>query len=301
MDIKQDKDPFECNDSPERRVISLEKDGIPCVPFLNHSQYKKKRPNISTHIHPGCMEITYCLRGSLIFECDGKEYHLLPGNIFITQPHEQHHLITNPKGLVMYGMFFRFSKKPPVLKLSIGESQVLQHELQAFSKRIIKGNERIRMAFQELFWIYDTLPRGEFRTLSMRSTILNLLLAVIKASKNTSDNIFDDKMARLVETMRLHPEDEYPIDYLMKESALSESRLNTRFKQITGLPPYTYLLNCRLNEARQRLISTQTSITEIAIDLGFCTSQHFAVQFKRVFGITPSQCRRNDHNQNTQC
>ena len=287
------KEAFEHNDSPERRVISLEEDGLSCVPFLNYSHYKSKRPNISEHTHPGCMEITYCLRGSLIFECDGEEHHLLPGNIFITQPEDKHHLITNPKGLVMYGMFFRFSKNQPVLKLVEGESNILQHELKSFSKRIINGNERIRSAFQELFSIYDTIPKGEFRTLSLRSTVLVLLLEIVKSSKNTIETISDDKVEKLVKLMRENPENDYPMDFLVRESALSESRLNTRFKQITGLPPYTYLLNCRLNAARNRLTSTKEPITRIAVDLGFCTSQHFAVQFKRAFGMTPSQCRKN--------
>jgi len=294
MADKLSNNPFECNDSPERRVLSLEDDNIPCVPFLNLSHYKKRRPSINKHVHPGCLEITYCLRGSLLFVCNDKEYHLLPGNIFITQPHETHHLITNPKGLVMYGMFFRYSlKNESILHLPAGESKVLQKELQSIPRRVIKGNERIRAAFQQLFLIYDTHPRGEFRSLSMRSTILDLLLSLIKASKTSNEKISNDKVAKLVKMMSLHPEEDYTQDFLMRESSLSESRLNTRFKQITGLPPYTYLLNCRLNTARQRLLSTKESITQIAFDLGFCTSQHFAVQFKRAYGMTPSQCRRN--------
>jgi hypothetical protein len=68
--------------------------------------------------------------------------------------------------------------------------------------------------------------------------------------------------------------------------------LITRFKQVTGLPPCTFLLSCRIRTARKWLVETAKPITLIAQELGFSSSQHFAMQFKREFGITPSALRK---------
>ena len=52
-----------------------------------------------------------------------------------------------------------------------------------------------------------------------------------------------------------------------------------------------YTKNWRANEARRRLRETDDSVAAIAHDLGYASSQHLAVQFKRTFGRTPSECR----------
>ena len=48
----------------------------------------------------------------------------------------------------------------------------------------------------------------------------------------------------------------------------------------------------RLGSAKERLATSQQSVTEIAADFGFSSSQHFTTLFKRAFGVTPSQFRQ---------
>jgi len=135
---------------------------------------------------------------------------------------------------------------------------------------------------------------GAFRSLAMRGAVLDLLLALTEAAQTEPENPDDMRIERLIETMCACPERDYPVSALMRETALSESRLNTRFKQLTGLPPYAFHLACRMRVAQQRLRETDASVMEIAQSLGFSSSQHFAMQFKREFGVTPSTWRGGD-------
>jgi len=283
---------FDYIDTPERRVLSLEHDGIPCIPVLGYSHYSSCRPTLSEHSHPGCLELSFCMRGSLVFECGGKDYRLLPGNIFVTQPEEKHHLSSNPKGLVMYWLFFRFDPvRQAVLHLPLAESDALRESLRALPHHLFRGNETIRLAFQELFRLYDEAPRSPFRCLSMRSAVLDLLLAVIKAARTDPGHPENKRLSEIIGEMRQHPEHDYSIERLTRATALSESRLNAQFKQLTGLPPYTFLLACRLRAAQKNLRETGMPITMIAESLGFFSAQHFAGHFKRAFGITPTEWR----------
>ena len=285
--------PFEYVDTPERRVLNLEHDGLPCIPALGYSHFKSSKPCVSEHIHPGCLELSFCLRGSLAFECGGKDYPLLPGNVFITQPEERHHLSTNPKGLVMYWLFFRLDPgNRPLLHLPPAESDALRHALRTLPRRRFRAGDRLRAAFQRLFKIHDDLAAGPLRSLALRGAVLDLMLALIEAAQDEPLTAGDTRIAHLIDAMRKHPEREYPLDRLTREAALSESRLITRFKQLTGLPPYTFLLACRLRAAQQRLRVSGEPVTDIAQSLGFSSSQHFAMQFKREFGITPSALRK---------
>jgi AraC-like DNA-binding protein len=285
--------PFEYVDTPERRVLNLEQDGIPCVPALGYSHYKRCRASVSEHIHPGCLELSLCLRGSLVFECAGHAFNLLPGNVFVTQPDEWHRLSTNPKGLVMHWLFLRLDPAVrTLLHLPPAESNALREALLSLPRRLFKGTERLRLAFQRLFKLNDELAPGPFRRLAMRGATLDLLLSLVEAAQTAPETSGNDRIQRLIATMQQRPQDDYPIDRLAREAALSPSQLTTRFKQLTGLPPYTFLLTCRVFSAQRLLLTTDKSITEIAQELGFSSSQHFAMQFKLELGITPSALRR---------
>jgi len=285
--------PFEYVDSPERRALNLEPDGIPCVPALGYSHYKSCRPSVSQHIHPGCLEVTLCLRGSLVFECGGESYRLLPGNVFVTQPDEWHRLSTNPKGLVMQWLFFRLDPaNRALLGLPTAESSALRQAIRNLPRKLFGGTDRLRHAFQRLFKTYDETPTGAFRSLAMRSAVLDLMLALVEAAQTPPETYGGNRIAALIDDMRRAPEKAYTIDDMARRAALSPSQLINRFKQTTGLPPYTFLLSCRIRKARMYLSDTDKPVTLIAQELGFSSSQHFAMQFKREFGVTPSGLRK---------
>jgi AraC-like DNA-binding protein len=285
--------PFEYVDTPERRALNLERDGIPCVPVLGYSHFKSSKPSVSEHTHPGCLEVTFCLRGSLVFECGGRERHLLPGAVFVTQPDERHRLSTNPKGLVMYWLFFRLeAARGTLLSLPRAESDALRQALRTLPRSLFKGTDRMRNDFQRLFKQHDELAPGPFRTLAMRGTALDLMLALVEAAQVAPETPGTERISALIAAMRLAPEKEYTIDDMARQAGLSPSQLIHRFKHLTGLPPYNYLLKCRVRAAQTLLLTTGQTVTEIAQSLGFSSSQHFAMQFKLELGITPSELRR---------
>jgi len=285
--------PFKYIDTPERRVLDLAPDGLACIPVLGSSHYKNARPSTVEHIHPGCLEVSFCQRGSLVFESAGACFPFMPGSVFVSQPDEWHRLRTNPKGLVMYWLFFRFPKKGArLLGLPADESAWLEQALRAFPHRLFEGTERVRQAFQRFFRLYDTLPRGTAqRRLALRETCLELLLALIEAGEQRVRLPSRSRIAPIIKAMQKHPERDYPTDDLTRQSALSPCVLATLFKQTTGLPPHAFLLACRIQRAKDDLRSSDASITQIATALGFASAQHLAMHFKRETGVTPTAWR----------
>ncbi len=59
------------------------------------------------------------------------------------------------------------------------------------------------------------------------------------------------------------------------------------FKQSTGLSPHRYLLEHRVNRAKEMMKDRKRTLTEIALDCGFSGSSQFSVVFKRITGISP--------------
>lgn len=69
------------------------------------------------------------------------------------------------------------------------------------------------------------------------------------------------------------------------------------FQQQTGTPIHRYLTQLRLRAALERLAEGANDITTLALELGFSSHSHFTETFRREFGITPSNIRRQEFQQ----
>jgi AraC family transcriptional regulator len=65
------------------------------------------------------------------------------------------------------------------------------------------------------------------------------------------------------------------------------------FHQQTGVPIHRYLIQLRLRAALERLEGGANDLTALALDVGFSSHSHFTDAFRREFGRTPSDVRRN--------
>ena len=64
------------------------------------------------------------------------------------------------------------------------------------------------------------------------------------------------------------------------------------FKRTTGQTPHEFLVTCRIRRAMDVLAKDPSArITDLALTLGFASSQHFAARFRRETGKTPSEWR----------
>jgi AraC-like DNA-binding protein len=64
------------------------------------------------------------------------------------------------------------------------------------------------------------------------------------------------------------------------------------FRERAGVPIHRYLTRLRLRAAIERLADGADDLTALALDLGFSSHGHFTDTFRREFGRTPSDVRR---------
>ena len=74
---------------------------------------------------------------------------------------------------------------------------------------------------------------------------------------------------------------------------ISESYLKSLFKKSSNHSYSEYLTNVRINQAKKLLRTTEKSITEIAMDVGYQTPNSFSALFKRETGMTPTQYKHS--------
>lgn len=77
---------------------------------------------------------------------------------------------------------------------------------------------------------------------------------------------------------------------------ISERTLLRRFKDATGYTPKQYIIQLKIENAKQSMELGKTSIEEIGEDLGYSDTSNFIKVFKKVTGITPSEFKAKQKN-----
>ncbi|NND83252.1 MAG: GlxA family transcriptional regulator [Gammaproteobacteria bacterium] len=100
------------------------------------------------------------------------------------------------------------------------------------------------------------------------------------------------KLIEAVELMESNLEELINLDDLGKLVGVSRRQLERLFKKYLGCVPRRYYLDLRLKKARQLLLQTASSISDIAIACGFVSASHFSKSYREMFGLSPREERQ---------
>jgi len=81
------------------------------------------------------------------------------------------------------------------------------------------------------------------------------------------------------------------VDEVVRQVPLSRRSLEMRFQQVVGYPVYKYIQDLRMEKFSQKLLETDLTVFEIAMDLGMSDTKNIARQFKQIKGCTPLEYR----------
>ncbi|GAA4654654.1 hypothetical protein GCM10023142_17920 [Anaerocolumna aminovalerica] len=84
----------------------------------------------------------------------------------------------------------------------------------------------------------------------------------------------------------------YSLDALALKYNKSKYRISREFISYLELSPINYLINCRMNAAKNLLWTTDYTINEISSLIGIDNTSHFIRLFKKTMGVTPLNYRR---------
>lgn len=99
------------------------------------------------------------------------------------------------------------------------------------------------------------------------------------------------RLTNVLEYMKAHLDQPLLLSELAEICGLSPTHFNRAFRDALGKPPHAYLIELRLEKAKDLLEHTRLPITQIALSCGFEQSQYFATLFRRKVGFTPREWR----------
>jgi AraC family transcriptional regulator len=143
-------------------------------------------------------------------------------------------------------------------------------------------------------WLLDetqtNLGNGQLYLDSLINLLSVHLLRTYTARSPTPQSpqkLTQQQVREAIDYLHAHLAEDISLDQLAQSVNLSPSHLRRLFKQATGLAPHQYLLQLRVNRAKELLLTGSFSVGQVATEVGFADQSHLHRHFKRVFGVTP--------------
>ena len=160
--------------------------------------------------------------------------------------------------------------------------------------------KRLRVAINDVEELFSKIQKeyehpDEISAELVKGYLASIAALIFRNPKN-QETIEVKSKSRFVEAAIAYLKNNYSsnisLEDVANEVSVSYIHLSRTFKAETGFGPNEFLNLYRLRQAKFMLSECPSkSISEIAYDCGFNDSNYFAVRFKKLFGITPTEFR----------
>lgn len=266
------------------------------VPILGWASLSTAlRLEIPPHSHEA-YEIIYSARGSSDWWVGDSVYELRRGDLFLTRPGEQHGLVNailTPSE--HYGIQVEFTQERCLPGMSAVDAQSLSRALDAMQYRCFSASPDTRDCFRHI--LAEHRSPGPYSTMLARTTLHALLVHLIRdqmlhgREQELSHSARSSLIQEAVNQIDRQLDEPLSALGIITDGGISDSVFHRRFLAEVGLTPIEYRTQRRIVRAKAMLRENRQTVTEIALSLGFRSSQYFATVFKKETGITPGEYR----------
>jgi len=270
-------------------------------PFLNFGSLSQKE--LPPHRNAG-MEIVFVSEGRLRWQVEGQREELPAGSVFFTLPWQAHgsEYVHEPGNRIHF-LQLRLDRRYAAPVRSFGFDPALNIPPAAARRlsRILAGTtQHTWPASPALEWLIRKLIErleGEGSTLFLQGLVMSLLAELVDTIEGNrvlqpSMNPTERRVHALAVRVEADCAEAWTLPRMMMETRLGATHLTEIFKQQTGDSPVAYLKRSRVARSERLLATTERSVTDIALECGFSTTQLFCRVFKQFTHRTPTQFRR---------
>lgn len=267
---------------------------------FTHLRPLASEPAIPMHYHRDIMEIHCVVKGCrhnrLFIRGDVAEYVSTGGEVLLVFPGECH-ATGNESGQApceVLAAQLNVAEAEDFLGLNPEKGRALCSRLSTHGARHLRATPEdlalLKRAF-DLFATRDVRDQDEglMHLVCFLYRLLKMPLAQLPLSSASSHSI------RRVMT-HIHENLSEPLDLagLASLAGYSLSRFKTKFRAETGQTPAFYIATARIEQAKQALLESDRSITDIAYSLGWSSSNYFCTVFRKLTGTSPLQYRKQN-------
>ena len=229
--------------------------------------------------------IHYVTKGVGYFEENGKRHKIRAGEIFVIHPNEiVSYYCANKKDLLSF-CWVGFDGK------CAG---------QYFEETGLKKTNRVVNLNNQLFLstVLDALSHvennGAVDEMTLNSYLLNCLRSIAVSAKKNNHHGKDsnDYVTKAIGYILSNYMKNISINEIAEHVNLERSYFYRIFKAYTKLSPERFLIEHRIDRAKELIKHDKYTFTQIANYVGICDVYYFSKLFKRVTGMTPSEYKK---------
>lgn len=262
-------------------------------------------------------ELIYVTKGKLGVEKVGKEYFIEEGCAHLMPPFIKHRRFV-PKGETTdyFSVHFDFLYDEYNADFSAQEvyqapCKVNQEEISIQTELMGRSNYKLEVIgiveslkvsdknkvanlFSNLLEHYK--DRSIYGTIKTKADMMLIISEILKDLEETDNksarNV--DYCAQFIDYTMNHYSEFIDVDEIIRQYGLSPSRFRMIFKSQTDKAPLEYIIDYRINQAKNLLLSGRYNMTEVSYMVGYDDMHYFSRLFKQKTGQTPSQFVKNN-------
>ena len=264
--------------------LIIPNEGLPFKVFLfegGNGNYVREK-----HWHTS-IEIFAVLEGHLEFFMNKEEYPLKAGEKLIINSNEIHSIRAVEKN------------KTVVLQIPLKqfENYFTAQRFIRFRSQNETADVKLASLIKKLYKVYAARDVGyEFRTMSLFYEIMYMLVKDYRLTEVHEKEIRHsrrlDALSKITTYMREHYNEDLKLSDLASTFGYSDAYLSRMFQKYAKVNYKTYLQDIRMAYAYRDLLNTDRTISQIALDNGFCSSRGFSGEFQKRYGVLPSEMRK---------
>jgi AraC family transcriptional regulator, L-rhamnose operon regulatory protein RhaS len=257
---------------------------------------------LKLHCNEG-VKIAYLARGSLTLTLDGQKHELGAGDMFVVRPWQLHafgdpHVVASHIIWVLFDVGVRRPHEqwywPDWLAWTEQDRKRLTLFLSRNEQPFYRASREVARAFGDIDEIVQT-GDIEGQETRLRLNISMMLLQFMSQLQSQAAGL-DSTLTSSKRTVRIflsrleHALDEdWTLENMAAECNLSRTQFSQHCVALTNMSPVRYLQSIRLAAARRKLAAGHGTVTRIAHECGFSSSQYFATCYRRQFGTKPTE------------
>lgn len=283
------------NSAHVKEFHPLEVLSIPYIQEMGLQQTKGQDP-LPFHTNAG-FEFVYTYSGRYRWELEDRRILEVPGHHFsLTHPETRHrgYLDHMMPGKLLYIVFDPYD--PSFLAgdtLSHAEREHCIRTLENSCNSSFRASDRVDDQALGLWQLFEEVDQQDVLFRAMATSQIELLLLAML--HQVSQGRVQERLPvlqPLLDHIDTQLGERLDTAYLSMKSGWSVSQLYTLFARATGQSPNDYIQSRRCERAADLLRDTDQSVTEIAIALGFSSSQYFCRVFRKYTGLQPGRFRK---------
>jgi len=240
--------------------------------------------------------------GKFDWSIAGQGYTLFPGDTALACPWQT---MGSDKGVFDIGALTWIGIKPeifePLGKIQLGAWSGIPESEQGVMGKILAMNKtpvltRFNPGINILQSLEYELMQQEMGYRTRVNHLIDELLIEMVRHLSKAENFrrdFPQIFLKLEQTLRENLAHPWTVEEMAGLVGLGTTAFTEKVKVFTGFSPLHYLINLRIAEAIKMLRQSSHSLTRIALETGFYSSQHFSSTFKKLTGYTPRAYRKN--------